>query len=287
MAFEPKRVTELDLLPLLATDDVFLVVDVSDTAAGTTKKSPLQNILNSIAAAGLDASVLVSGTISDARISNNITKEGNTFNGASQLVKLNGFTQIPALDGSLLTTLNASAVTFGTIGDARLSANVTLQGNTFNIPSKLVQLDGSLQLPAVNATNLNNLNATNITSGTLSDLRLSNNVMFKTKLITNITVSGTTLINNALTDNWFVTSHTTGTVTLNFPDSPANTAGSYYKILTNSNQSVSILPGPSTTIYWQGGSVTGTAFTPASQRGRVIDLYCVANNTFIMTGDIL
>lgn len=287
MAFEPKRVTELDSLASLATDDVFLVVDVSDTAAGTTKKSSLQNLLNSIAAAGLDGSVITTGTINDARLSNNITKQGNTFNGASQLVQLNGSTQLPAVSGALLTTLNGSNISSGTVADARLSANVTLQGNTFNLPNKLVQLDASLQLPGVNATNLANLSASNITTGTLPDARLSSNVMFKTKVVTTISTSGNTNLTNSLTDGWFATTHSTGIVTFTLADSPANSPGTYFKILTNSNSDVHIVAGPSTTIYWFGGSVTGGSFTPAAQRGRVIDLYCISTNTFIMTGDLM
>lgn len=323
MAFEPKRITELGFLAAasIASGDLIPIVDISDTAAGTTKQTTISDIASAVITIGnittqgntfngasqlvqlnastqlpavsgtlltnLNASNISSGTINDARLSVNVTVQGNTFNGASQLVQLNPFTQIPALDASLLTTLNASAISFGTLADARLSTNVTVQGNTFNLPNKLVQLDGSLQLPGVNATNLANLNASNITSGTLSDLRLSNNVMFKTKLITNISTSGTTLLTNALNDNWFVTSHTTGVVTLNIPDSPSVTAGTYFKIFTNSTSDVTILPGASTTIYYFGGSVTGTAFTPAPQRGRVIDIYCVGNNTLLMTGDIL
>lgn len=323
MAFEPKRITELGFLAAasIASGDLIPIVDISDTAAGTTKQTTISDIASAVITIGnittqgntfngasqlvqlnastqlpavsgtlltnLNASNISSGTINDARLSVNVTVQGNTFNGASQLVQLNPFTQIPALDASLLTTLNASAISFGTLADARLSTNVTVQGNTFNLPNKLVQLDGSLQLPGVNATNLANLNASNITSGTLSDLRLSNNVMFKTKLITNISTSGTTLLTNSLTDYWFVTNHTTGVVTFNIPDSPAVTPGSYFKIFTNSTSDIAILPGPSTTMYYFGGSVTGTSFTPPPQRGRVIDVYCVANNVLIMTGDIM
>jgi hypothetical protein len=287
MSFEPKRVTELDSLPLLALDDVFLVVDVSDTAAGTTKKSPLQNLLNSIAAAGLDGSVIQTGTINDARLSNNVTKQGNTFNGASQLVQLNASTQLPAVSGGLLTNLNANNIVTGTISDLRLSSNVTLQGNVFNIANKLVQLDGTARLPVADGSQITNLNASNIGTGTLPDARLSNNVMFKTKFVTNIGSSGTTILTNAQTDYWFVTSHTTGIVTITLPDSPTITAGAYFRIFTNSNQDVHILPGANTTIYFFGGSITGTSFTPAPQRGRTIELYCIGNNTFMMTGDIM
>lgn len=288
MAFEPKRINELDLIPSIDSGDLFPIVDVSDTAAGTTKKTTINQIVTAISTIGISASAITSGTIADARLSSNVTLQGNTFNGASQLVQLNASTQLPAISGVNLTNLNASNIASGTIANARLSASVTLQGNTFNIPSALVQLDGSLQLPAVSGSQLTSLNATNISSGTLPDARLSNNVMFKTKVVTTISVSGNTNLTNSLTDSWFVTTHTTGTVTFTLADAPANTAGTYFRVLTNSNQDVHIVTGPSTTIYYFMGSVSpASSFTPAAQRGRVIDLYCIANNTFIMTGDLM
>jgi hypothetical protein len=94
----------------------------------------------------------------------------NTFSNAS-----NSFTG----DGSGLTSLNASNVSSGTLNDARLTANVTVQGNTFNGASQLVQLTGGGLLPVLNGSNLTTLNATNISSGTLSDARLSSNVPLK------------------------------------------------------------------------------------------------------------
>jgi hypothetical protein len=203
--------------------------------------------------------------ISTANLSNSasITLQGNTFNGANQLVQLNGSTQIPAVSGALVTNLNASNVSSGTLSDSRLSANVakyddatptftnnvtapifigalqgnadtatafaadptdcaagafanaiaasgnltcsvdgssltslnasnlssgtiptarydnavvTLQGNTFNGASQLVQLLGSGALPVLSGVNLTNLDASNISLGTLSDSRLSANV---------------------------------------------------------------------------------------------------------------
>ena len=322
--FKDKAISELDLLAgaSIASADLLPIVDVSDGPAGSTKKTTISDISNAIITIGnittqgntfngasqlvrldgsaqlpaisgalltnLNASNIASGTIADARLSSNVTVQGNTFNGASQLVQLNGSTQLPAVSGALLTNLNASNIASGTIANARLSASVTLQGNTFNIANALVQLDASLQLPGVNATNLANLNASNITSGTLPDARLSSNVMFKTKIVTTISVSGNTILTNSLTDGWFVTTHTTGIVTFTLADAPAITPGSYFRILTNSNQDVHIIAGPSTSIYYFMGSVSaGGSFTPPAQRGRVIDLYCVSNNTFIMTGDLM
>ncbi len=127
----------------------------------------------------INASQISGGTIADTSLSNNVTILGNTFNGASQLVQLDGAGALPALDGSALTSLNASNISSGTVNDLRLSSNVTLKGNTFNGVSQLVLLDGSGNLPALNAAALTNINATNIASGTISDLRLSTNVTTK------------------------------------------------------------------------------------------------------------
>ena len=63
-----------------------------------------------------------------------------------------GLGNVPNVD-----TTSASNITSGTLGDARLSSNVTTQGNTFNAANKLVQLDGTAKLPAVDGSQLTNL----------------------------------------------------------------------------------------------------------------------------------
>jgi hypothetical protein len=67
---------------------------------------------------------------------------------------------------------DASALTTGTLPDARLSPNVTTQGNTFNAANRLVQLNATAQLPAVSGANLTNLNASNLATGTVPTARL-------------------------------------------------------------------------------------------------------------------
>lgn len=64
-------------------------------------------------------------------------------------------------------TTIASNITSGTLADARLSSAVTTQGNTFNIANKLVQLDATAKLPAVDGSNLTNLNIPPSTGGDL------------------------------------------------------------------------------------------------------------------------
>jgi parallel beta-helix repeat protein len=123
----------------------------------------------------LNASNISSGTLSDTRLSNNVALLNalQTFTGQNTFSNVsNSFTG----NGSGLTSLNASNVSSGTLNDARLSANVTLQGNTFNGASQLVQLTAGGILPVLNGSNLTSLNATNFSNGTLADARLSSNV---------------------------------------------------------------------------------------------------------------
>lgn len=97
-------------------------------------------------ASNLNASNLSSGTVNDARLSSNVTLQGNTFNGNSQLVKTTSAGYFPALNGSLITNLtksqvglsnvpdvdctNATNISSGTLPDLRLSSAVTKLGNT-------------------------------------------------------------------------------------------------------------------------------------------------------------
>ncbi len=146
----------------------------------------------------LNASALSTGTINNTRLSSDVTLQGNTFNVANKLVQLDGTGALPVVSGSNLTNLNASQITSGTLGDSRLSANVTLQGNTFNVANKLVQLTGSGALPTLSGVNLTSLNASNIAAGTLSDSRLSANVAL---LNGNQTFSGNNTFSSPLTVN--------------------------------------------------------------------------------------
>jgi hypothetical protein len=121
----------------------------------------------------LNASALASGTVAPARLdSGSVTLQGNSFNAADRLVRLDSSNRFPASDGSQITALNASALASGTVADGRLSANVTLQGNAFNGASQLVQLNGAGHLPALNAGNLTNLNASALAAGLVPNARL-------------------------------------------------------------------------------------------------------------------
>lgn len=73
-----------------------------------------------------NATNISSGTLADARLSANITAQGNTFNSANQLVKLNGSGQLPALDGSLLTNVVTQLTDLTDVGVSGLTSGQTL-----------------------------------------------------------------------------------------------------------------------------------------------------------------
>lgn len=71
----------------------------------------------------LDASEVTLGTLDDARLSANVTLEGNSFNGASQLVQLSAGSLLPAVDGSQLTNIVAATADALTNNPTDCSAN--------------------------------------------------------------------------------------------------------------------------------------------------------------------
>ena len=105
------------------------------TAAGLLDAGKLTNALPAISGASLtgltktqvglsnvqnvdqtNASNLASGTVPNAQIDgSSITKKGNTFNGASQLVQLDASAHLPAVDGSALTGLTNTQVGLGNV----------------------------------------------------------------------------------------------------------------------------------------------------------------------------
>ena len=322
MAFEEKRISELDSLSSVASGDLLPIVDISDTSAGTTKQVTVTNLTTAIVAAGnittqgntfngvsqlvqlnastqlpavsgllltnLNASNIASGTLADARLSSQVTVQGNTFNGVSQLVQLNASTQLPAVSGILLTNLNATNIASGTLADARLSSQVTVQGNTFNGASQLVQMNASTQLPAVSGINLTALNASNLGSGTVPDARLSSSVELKTKTQTAIGTSGLRPLTSADADAFLLVTHASGLVTIVCPNDPAFAAGYTTTIFCNTAQSVAIATDSSVTVYYVNNAglaqtiAPSTTLTPSAQRGRVFKITCIATNTFFL-----
>jgi uncharacterized metal-binding protein len=113
------------------------------------------------------------------------TLNADVGTGANQLVQLDGSSRLPAVDGSQLTNLPAAPVTSvnGATGVVNLyadDATLNLAGtgivtsgtgatSTLNVDvgttaSKIVQLDGSARLPAVDGSQLTNLPSAPVTS---------------------------------------------------------------------------------------------------------------------------
>jgi hypothetical protein len=195
---------------------------------------------------------------------------------------------LPAVSGALVTTLNASNISSGTLADARLSSQVTVQGNTFNGASQLVQMNASTQLPAVSGINLTNLNASNLASGTIPDARLSASVVLKTRTQTAIGTAGLRPLISADADALLLVTHASGIVNIVCPNNPAFTAGFSTTIFCNTAQSVAISADNAVTVYYVNAAglaqtiASSTTFTPTSQRGRVIKITCIATNTFFL-----
>jgi hypothetical protein len=320
--FKDRAISELDAIVSIASNDIVPIVDVSDTASGTTKRASISDLTTAVVATGnittqgnsfngasqlvqlngstqlpaisgallttLNASNIASGTIADARLSTQVTVQGNTFNGASQLVQLNGSTQLPAVSGALVTTLNASNISSGTLADARLSSQVTVQGNTFNGASQLVQLNGSTQLPAVSGINLTNLNASNLASGTIPDARLSASVEVRTKTQFAIGSAGSRPLVGSDADAFLLVTHASGIVTIVCPNNPAFAAGFTTTIFCNTAQSVAISADNAVTVYYVNGAglaqtiAPSGVLTPTAQRGRVFKISCIASNVFFL-----
>ena len=97
-----------------------------------------------------------------ANLSTLTSHTSNTSNPHATTKAQVGLTNVADVD-----TTNASNIASGTLSDSRLSSAVTTQGNTFNTANKLVQLDASAKLPAVDGSNLTNLNIPPSTGGDL------------------------------------------------------------------------------------------------------------------------
>ena len=68
--------------------------------------------------------------------------------GANNTIVLDGNSKIPAIDGSQVTALSATAFTTGTLATARIDVGTTA--------GKILQLDGSARMPALSGANLVN-----------------------------------------------------------------------------------------------------------------------------------
>ncbi|MBX7144149.1 MAG: hypothetical protein K1X79_06840 [Oligoflexia bacterium] len=146
-------------------------LQLEQTSAPSTTTDKLYNVAGSLyfngqnisaGAAGGDVTGITAGTgINVVGSSGDITVSVDTGTSAGDIVQLNGSAQIPAISGALLTNLNATNLSSGTISDSRLSGNVSLLGSDVSLSSEVTGV-----LPVANggigASSLSNL----ITLGT-------------------------------------------------------------------------------------------------------------------------
>jgi hypothetical protein len=76
-----------------------------------------------------NASNITSGVLPDARLSSNVTQQGNTFNGLNQLVRLDALGKLPAIDGSQLTGLISQIANLSDVQLIDLQVGQTLSYN--------------------------------------------------------------------------------------------------------------------------------------------------------------
>ena len=265
MAFKSKRTTELDELTSIALDDYYIIVDASDSSdgvVGKTKKVSHQTLSDAVGGVGaIDAGNISTGTLADARLSSNVTLEGNTFNGANQLVKLDGSGKLPG---------------------ASYSDLVTLKGNIFNGTNQLVQLDGVGKYPSNDGSQITNLNASNIASGEIGDNFIPETVARTRRLITPVTTATTITLTEILSSGFFVFSHTTGTAVVNLDI--AMNAGSYFTIINTGVGDIQVQSAGQILSPTGTGNVSLTGRSPG---GRRVEIVCIDTASFLISGDLL
>ncbi len=96
----------------------------------------------------LNASNISSGTLSDNQLNTDVTTQGNTFNGDSQLVQLTAGGLLPTLNGSNLTNLNGANISSNSIANTALANSSITFDNGSNITggNTAIPLGGTLTL---------------------------------------------------------------------------------------------------------------------------------------------
>lgn len=157
-------------------------INISNNAiiGGTLSAASLSG--NGSALSALNASQLASGTVNNARLDNTtVTLQGNSFNGASQLVQTTAGGLLPVLNGSNLTSLTGANVTGNISGNAgtatALAANPTDCGaNTY---ATTIAANGNLTCASITdaslSANVALLNTNNIFSAAGTALTVTNN----------------------------------------------------------------------------------------------------------------
>jgi len=93
--------------------------------------------------------------------------------GANNTIVLDGSSKIPAIDGSQVTALSATAFTTGTLATARIDAGTSGA-------NKILQLDGNAKIPAISGANLTNAPGATVST---SDPTVSSNLTLGKKWV--------------------------------------------------------------------------------------------------------
>lgn len=162
--------------------EVTYIVDVLNNIS---KKIVLNNLPISTStqiALNSKQNLLTSNSIQDSWLSTNVTKQGNTFNGVDQLVKLDGLGKLPAIDGSQLTGLVSAISSLSDVTINSLSLNELLQYNG----TKWVNVPAS----SVGATSLSGLSDILLNTPALGQALLYNGTKWVNQAIPNTAVWG-------------------------------------------------------------------------------------------------
>lgn len=158
---------------------LFSVPWAQQAEVAVTALSLANNVVTgvNIAPSSIESSDITPGAIGATEIASSGVTAG-TYSVATITVDQDGrITSASSGGASGAGSGDVTAVTAGTgLTGGGTSGDVTLNVDVGTVAGRIVQLDSSAALPAVSGANLTSLNATNISSGTLTDARLSTNV---------------------------------------------------------------------------------------------------------------
>lgn len=97
-----------------------------------------------------NADNITSGTLSSGRLDTDVTLQGNTFNGNSQLIQTTAVGKYPALDGSLITNISGGGGVVDFDNKGTVTTNITLTEN--KITTGYWSGTNSIALPTVTDT---------------------------------------------------------------------------------------------------------------------------------------